>query len=289
MKIFLCGTMMKERTIEMLMDRVREILRLKIAFQTVKDNWKTTLILTLLFSGMAAMYAGMYPAFKDMMADMNQSGALDQFAFIPGYQDMASYVGFLNIEMYQIFWVLILGIILGFIAASTISKEIESKTIDVLMSNPVSRKQIIVEKFLGLIPMILVINFVAMLVIIGTTIGIGEDLNFYHLFLTHLVSVPYFLSIVSIGILVSTVFDEKMKASIITMTLVVAMFIFDSIAELIPDYESLGLISLKHYFNPYDALKFGEVDAVGTGVLLVVTVVALLAAAFYFDYKDIKV
>ncbi len=141
LKIFLCGTMTMEVTIEMLMDRVREILRLKIAFQTVKDNWKTTLILTLLFSGMAAMYAGMYPAFKDMMADMN-SGIFDQFAFIPGYQDMASYIGFLNIEMYQIFYVLILGIILGFIAASMVSKEIESKTIDVLMSNPVSRKQI---------------------------------------------------------------------------------------------------------------------------------------------------
>jgi len=288
LKIFLCGTMTKEVTIEMLMDRVREILRLKIAFQTVKDNWKTTLILTLLFSGMAAMYAGMYPAFKDMMADMN-SGIFDQFAFIPGYQDMASYIGFLNIEMYQIFYVLILGIILGFIAASMVSKEIESKTIDVLMSNPVSRKQIIIEKFLGLIPMVLVINFVTMLVIIGTTIIIGENLNFYYLFLTHIISVPYFLSIVSIGILISTIFDEKMKASIITMALVVAMYIFDSIAELIPDYESLGIISMKHYFNPYDALKFGEVDTVGTSILLVVTVVILLAAVFYFDYKDIKV
>jgi len=288
LRIFLCGTMTKEVTIEMLMDRVREILRLKIAFQTVKDNWKTTLILTLLFSGMAAMYAGMYPAFKDMMADMN-SGIFDQFAFIPGYQDMASYIGFLNIEMYQIFYVLILGIILGFIAASMVSKEIESKTIDVLMSNPVSRKQIIIEKFLGLIPMVLVINFVTMIVIIGTTIIIGENLNFYYLFLTHIISVPYFLSIVSIGILISTIFDEKMKASIITMALVVAMYIFDSIAELIPDYESLGIISMKHYFNPYDALKFGEVDTVGTSILLVVTVVILLAAVFYFDYKDIKI
>jgi len=288
LRIFLCGTMTKEVTIEMLMDRVREILRLKIAFQTVKDNWKTTLILTLLFSGMAAMYAGMYPAFKDMMADMN-SGIFDQFAFIPGYQDMASYIGFLNIEMYQIFYVLILGIILGFIAASMVSKEIESKTIDVLMSNPVSRKQIIIEKFLGLIPMVLVINFVTMIVIIGTTIIIGENLNFYYLFLTHIISVPYFLSIVSIGILISTIFDEKMKASIITMALVVVMYIFDSIAELIPDYESLGIISMKHYFNPYDALKFGEVDTVGTSILLVVTVVILLAAVFYFDYKDIKI
>lgn len=267
--------------------RIREILRLRLTIQTVKDYWKPTVILTLLFSGMAALYAGMYPAFEEIMIDMGESGALDPFAFIPGYEDMASYVGFLNIEMYQIFWVLILGIIIGFLAASTISKEIESKTIDILMSNPVSRKQIIFEKFLGLIPMVLIINFVAMFVIMLVTIGIGEELDFWHLTLTHLISLPYFISIVAIGLFISTLFDEKMKASVVMMAIVVAMFIFDSIAEMIPDYETLGLISLKHYFKPYDALKLGEIDLVGNIVLILVIFTALIAAMIYFDWKDI--
>jgi len=269
--------------------RLIEIFRFQITIQTVKDYWKPTLILTLLFSGMAALYAGMYPAFEEIMLDMGESGALDPFAFIPGYEDMASYVGFLNIEMYQIFWVLILGIIIGFLAASTISKEIESKTIDILMSNPISRKQIIFEKFIGLLPMVLIINFVAMLTIMLITIGIGEELNFWHLTLTHLISLPYFFSIVSIGLFISTLFNEKMKASVVMMAIVVAMFIFDSIAEMIPDYESLGLISLKHYFKPYDALKLGEIDVMGNGVLIIITVLALVAALIYFDWRDITV
>jgi ABC-2 type transport system permease protein len=267
--------------------RVLEILRLRLTLQTIKDYWRSTIILTLLFSGMAALYAGMYPAFEDMMVEMGESGALDPFAFIPGYEDMASYVGFLNIEMYQIFWVLILGIIIGFLAASTIAREIESKTIDILLSNPVSRKQIIFEKFLGLLPMVLIINFTAMVTIMVITIGLGEELDFWHLTLTHLISLPYFFSIIAIGLFISTLFDEKMKASVVTMAIVVAMFIFDSIAEMIPDYEALGLISLKHYFKPYDALKLGEIDLVGNGVLLLVCLFALIAAIFYFDWKDI--
>lgn len=268
---------------------IQQILRFKITLQTIKDNMKATIILTLLFSGMAAMYSGMYPAFKDMMEELDQTGALDPFAFIPGYEDMSSYVGFLNIEMYQIFWVLILGIIIGFIAASIISKETESKTIDLLMSNPVSRVQIVIEKFLGLIPMMLIINFVAMIVIMGVTIGIGEELDFFNLFLTHIISIPYFLSIISIGILISTIFDEKMKASIATMAIVVAMFIFDSIANMIPDYEDLGYISLKNYFVPYEALKNGSVDINGNIVLIMVTIVALFLSVIYFKYKDIHV
>mgnify|MGYP006294204713 CR=1 FL=1 len=268
-------------------DRILEILKFRIAIQTIKDYWRSTLILTLLFSGMAALYAGMYPAFEDIMLDMGQSGALDPFAFIPGYEDMASYIGFLNIEMYQIFWVLILGIIIGFLSASTIAKEIESKTIDILMSNPVSRKQIIIEKFIGLIPMVLIINFVAMFTIMIVTIAINQDLNFWYLTLTHIISIPYFLSIVSIGLFFSVLFDEKMKASVVTMAVVVAMFIFDSIAEIIPDYEALGYVSLKNYFKPYDALKFGEIDLTGNIILIVVTLIALIAAILYFEYKDI--
>lgn len=272
-----------------LMQRTREILRLRIMVQTVKDYLKPTLILTLLFSGMAALYAGMFPVFEEMMIDMQESGALDPFAFLPGYEDMASYVGFLNIEMYQIFWALILGLIIGFLAASTIAKETESKTIDILMSNPVSRKQIILEKFLGLLPMVIMINFVSMITIMIVTIGIGEELDFYYLFLTHLISLPYFFAIVAIGLFISTLFDEKMKASIVMMAIIVAMFIFDSIAQMMPDYESLGIISLKYYFKPYDALKFGEIDLVGNGVLILVTICAIIAAMLYFEWKDITV
>ena len=268
---------------------LKQILRFQITIQTMKDYWKSTLILTLLFSGMAVMYAGMFPAFKDMMVEMGQSSAFDSFAFMPGYEDMATYVGFLNIEMYQIFWILILGIIIGFVAASLIAKEVESKTIDVLMSNPVSRPQIVIEKFIGLIPMILIINFMAMFAIIGVTIVIGEELNFFNLFLTHLISIPYFLSIVSIGIFISTLMDEKMRASIVTMAIVVAMFIFDSIAELSSDFEFIGNLSLKHYFSPYQSLKFGEIDGIGTGVLILVSCVMLFASIWYFNYKDITV
>lgn len=285
MKIFLCTTTQEVKSC--MNFKLKQLFRFRIFIQTVKDNFKATIILTLLFSGMAAMYAGMYPQFKDMMAEMMQSGSLDQLSFIPGYQDMGTYIGFLNIEMYQIFWVLILGIIIGFISSTSISKEIESKTIDILMSNPISRKQIIIEKFLGLIPMFLIINFSAMFVIIGITIVINEELSFANLFLTHLVSIPYFLSVIAIAIFISTIINEKMKAGIITMAIVVGMYIFESIDNMIPDYENLGLISLTHYFSPYEALKNGEVDVVGTSVLVIITVAALILSILYFDRKDI--
>ena len=260
----------------------------RIAFQTMREYWKITLILTLLFVGMAVMYAGMYPAFKDVMADLAPE-MMEQFSFIPGAEDMASYIGFLNVELYQMFWILILGILIGFIAATLISKEIEAKTIDLLMSNPISRKQIVFEKYLGLIPLILIVNFATMLAVYGVTLAINEEINFGYLFMTHVVSIPYFLAVASIGLFVSVIIDEKIKASIIMIAIIVGMFVFRSISLMIPDYEALGSISLTHYYNPYDILKEGNVDVVGVIVLVVVIIECLLAAMFYFDRRNITV
>jgi ABC-2 type transport system permease protein len=255
----------------------------------MKDYWKTTLILSLLFMGMSAMYSGMYPGIKDVMADMMESDYGDTFAAFKGSEDMASYLGFLNIELYQIFWILILGILLGMISASIISKEVEAKTIDLFMANPISRKQIIIEKFLGLTPMILIINFSTFLAVSGMTIAIDEEINFGYLFMTHVVSIPYLLAVISIGLLISVIIDEKMKASIVMIAILVGMFIFESISMMAPDYESLGYISLTHYFNPYDILKSGTVDAVGIVVLIVVILECLLVSMFIFERRDINV
>ena len=43
---------------------------LRIAFQTMKDYWKMSIILIVVFMGIVAMYSAVYPAFKDNLQDM---------------------------------------------------------------------------------------------------------------------------------------------------------------------------------------------------------------------------
>jgi len=270
---------------------MNSILSFKIAIQTVKDNLRISLILIGLFGVMAIVYSGMFPAFKDMLTQMAEAGGLDPFSSFFGVAalEMNTFVGFLYLEMYQIFILIILAIVVGFVAASMISKEIESKTIDLFMSNPVSRKQIIFEKFIGLVPMVLIINFVTMIAIMGTTIAIGEELNFSYLFMTHIVLIPYLLSIVSIGILISVIIDEKMKGSIIMIAAIVAMYVYQTMGQMISAIEFVKYFSLMNYTNLFDVLKFGKVDVEGFIILCTVTIVTLIIAMIYFEHKDIKI
>jgi beta-exotoxin I transport system permease protein len=261
---------------------------LRIAFQTIKDYWKMSMILTLIFMGIVAMYSGVYPVFKDNLQSMASTLGM-KFSFIRGLEYMSTYPGFLNMELYQVFWILILGMLIGFLASSLVSKEIEAKTIDLLMSNPVSRKQIILEKYLGLTPFILLINFATLLTVYGLTIAIGEKINLGYLIMTHAVSVPYFLAIAAVGLLISVIIDEKIKASIITLAIIIGMYIFESISILIPDYKSMGYISLAHFYNPADILIKGIVDVYGVIVLIIFIVICLIISMIYFDHKDIAI
>ena len=266
---------------------MNSIFRFRIAIQTVKEHWRTTIIITLLFVLMTSMYSGMFPQFEEALIEMMSSGFGDSFNFLPHADQMATYVGFLTLELYQIFWLLILAIMIGFIAASSITKEIEAKTIDLLMSNPVSRKQIVFEKFIGLIPMVLVINFCTMLTVIGITMLINQNLDFGNLFMLHIVSIFYFLAIISIGILISVLIDEKMKASIIMIAILFAMFFINSISLMTPNLEYIGSFTIFHYFDTFNVLKSGDVDVAGVFVFIALITVCLTLSLIYFEHKDI--
>ncbi|KXB02851.1 hypothetical protein AKJ43_00310 [candidate division MSBL1 archaeon SCGC-AAA261D19] len=262
-------------------------LRLRIAYETVKENLKTTLVLSLIFMGVAAMYVSFLPSFKGSLEELMRN--FPEMGFIRGFESFASYPGFLNAELYQIFWMLILAIIFSYIAASLISKEIEGKTMDILLSNPIPRYRIVLEKFLGLISLVLIVNFATMATVHGITLAIGEELEFFNLLTTHILSIPYFLAIISLGILVSTIVDKKIKASMVVMAIVIGSYIFESVSLLAPDYEKLGLISLTHYFNPAKTLLEGNIDIIGTIILIIISTSFLLIAMGYFERRDIEI
>lgn len=258
---------------------------LSVTEETIKDKLTITAVLTLIFLGLQAMYIGVWPTFEDEM----QSFANMPFDFIRGYEYLIEhpFPSYLNMEMYQIFFILILGILIAYVSASLISEEIESKTIDMLMSNPISRKQIVLEKFLGIIPMVLIVNFATFAGVYSLSSLIGEEIGFSNLLITHLTAIPYLLSIVSISLFISAFVSKKMKASITAMGVVVGMYLLESISNLTPNLEKIGLLSIINYYDPSDLLILGKFDITGSIVLTGVTIVGLVAAVLYFDWRDI--
>ncbi len=263
-----------------------EVFALRVMKQTMRDLWKISLMLSLLFAGMAVMYSSAFPLFKENLEEFAEG-----FGGFPlrGMSDFTSYAGFLNLELYQIFWLLILGLLIGFLSASLVSREVEGKTIDLVMANPISRKQFIFERYLGILPMILLVNVVTFFAVYGITVAIDETVDVGNLVLTHVVSIPYFFAIAAVGLFVSVLFDEKTRAGIVTVGILMGMYIVQTISLLSPDYENVAYLSLMHYFDPSETLLSGSADAFGLVVLIVVTLECLLVSILFFEKKDIAV
>jgi ABC-2 type transport system permease protein len=263
---------------------------MEIAILSIKRSWKGTVILLLAFSGLLVMIISIYPGMKesiDMWVENLPEFALSTFG--RSGLEMSMVEGFLNVEFYQWGWVLILGVYFAFISSSLISKEIETKTIDMLLSNPVSRGRLVLEKFLGLIPAIILMNVAVPLVILGCLKYINETIDVTYLFYTHVASVFYLCAVCALGLLFSVIFDETRRANVLAIGVISGMYIMEILSVISEKYSAMGKISIIHYYDPGEILVHHNIEASHAVVLCIITAVLLMAAAIYFEKRDIAI
>ena len=258
--------------------------------QSVKNSWKGNMVLLLAFSGLVVMIISIYPGMKesiDMWVDNLPGFAMTTFG--RSTLEMSMVEGYLNIEFYQWGWVLILGIYFAFISSSSISREIENKTIDMLLSNPVSRARVVLEKFLGLLPAIILMNVATPIVILGYLKYINEAIDMIYLFYTHFVSIFYLCAICALGLLLSVIFDETRKANVLAIGVVSGMYIMEILSLISEKYAGLGKISIIHYYDPGEILVHHTIEITDVVILLIMTALLLTTAVLYFDKRDIAI
>ena len=263
---------------------------MRIAIHSVKNSWKGTLILLLLFIGFVFVVISIYPNMKEpisMYMDNLPDSAL--FAFGRSGLEMSMVEGFLNMEFYQWGWVLTLGVYFAFISSSVISKEIENKTIDMLLTNPVSRARIVLEKFFGLVPGVILMNVVMPLVVLGCLKYVNETIDVTYLFYTHFASVFYLCAVCALGLLISVIFDETKRANVLAIGAISGMYVMEILSILSEKYSALGKISIIHYYDPGEILVHKTIEASDVVILCIITAVLLAAAAIYFEKRDIAI
>lgn len=265
---------------------------MRIAIQYIKNSWKGTLILLLAFIGLVVMVISIYPTVKESSGIVEFIETLPEpFLAFFGVTDLdiSLLEGYLNVELYQWFWALFLGFYFVFISSSLISKEIESKTIDMLLSNPISRRRLVLEKFLGLAPAIILINIATPIVVLGCAKYINETINVTYLFYTHFASVLYLCAVCALGLLFSVIFDETRRANVLAMVVIFVMYFMNTLSHLSEKYSAIGKISISHYYDPGEILVHHNIEVTDTVILFFITAVLLMAAVIYFEKRDIAI
>jgi ABC-2 type transport system permease protein len=201
-------------------------------------------------------------------------------------QSMTTIEGFLATEVYQFVWVLMLGLYLAYVAGGVVAADVETGRIDLLLATPVSRKRVVVEKYLSLLSPIVALNLLVPVFVYGATVAIGESLDVVDFLALHVLSVPYLLVTAAIGLALSVVVERADFAQRGSLALIFALFVLDTVTTS-TDLEVLGVLSPTKYYAPGDILVDGTYDVAGAAILLVAALVLLVASAEWFQRTDV--
>lgn len=241
-------------------------------------------------AGLSAFAAMMVLVAPGILAEFDVAALTESFppALVEAMQleVIGTIEGFLALELYWFGWLLVLGIYVAYSAASTIAGDVEDGTMDTLLAAPVSRRQVLAEKFLSLATPILVVNVVVLGVVYGGTQLVGEPVAAVDLVAVHALSIPYLLFWGAFGMLTSVVVSSRVLAEGVAAGTLVATFLVETVADG-TDIDWLGLLSPTRYYDPVTILTASEYDLVGAGVLLAGAAALLLAGGAVFARRDV--
>jgi ABC-2 type transport system permease protein len=203
-----------------------------------------------------------------------------------GIEAIGTFEGFLATELYQFAWVILLGLYFAYATGSVIAGDIERERMDMLLSTPVSRTKVVVEKFLSVVPSILLINFVVFVVVYVGSVLIDEPLTFMDILAVHALSVPYLMACAAIGLVFSVLFSRESTAQRAGIGTVFALFMVETLVT-DTDYEWVGLLSPTHYYDPTEILVHSDYNLMGAGILLEVAALLVVVSLLWFRRRDI--
>lgn len=251
-----------------------------------RNRLRVTGILAVLFSLFGLMYVWVGP----QMIEAGFSELLDAMPPVVnelfGFESLESIEGLLASEFYTLGWIVGLGGYLAYSAAGTVAGDLRDERMDTLMTGPVSRRSVLLGKYLALLVPIVVLSVVVPTVLYVATFAIEESLPLVDLAIVHAFSVPYLLFWSATGLALGVVVRRGRTAGRVALGAVFFGWLSESIIST-TDYDWLGGLSPMRYFDPPGVLVHGTYDVVGAGLLLGGAIVALAVSQYWFQRRDL--
>lgn len=250
-----------------------------LSFSVAIGSGVLSLFLTLLFPDThlqdAAKISMSWPKImKDLFGDP-----------ILGFTDI---YGWLNLQIFHITYWAIFGIFASLLASYIIAKEVEGKTIDILLSCSITRADVIISRILGL-SVILTLSILPLF--FGCLLGIlilDQPLQLDALIAACFTGLVLFLVCAGTTLFISTFIPYQIPSLIATWALFGFLFLYQELfTKLVPGLDRLSFISPFHFYRTGDILIHRTFIWSDPVVLLCVFVVLSSLSVIHFMRRDI--
>ena len=260
-----------------------------IYLKGLRDQRRSLLLWALGIAAFAAVEFAVYPAVR------KSAGVLDQYvknlpkafkdAFLGSNLDFGSPAGFLNAEMFSfmspvIFLVFAIG-------ARAVAGEEEAGTLDLLVSCPVSRRDIVLQKF-GVVAT----GVAALTLTLFASLAIGAAVANMRVATSMLLQASMLVGLLAltfgaVAFAAAGYSGRRATGIAVASGLAVALYLLNALGQLVVAIDPFRKFSFFYYYGGGDTLSRG-LDAANGAVFLVATVMLLAAALVGFERRDLR-
>ncbi|RQG99394.1 ABC transporter permease subunit [Natrarchaeobius oligotrophus] len=219
----------------------------------------------------------------DQMLESMPPAMMDAF----GIETLATIEGFLGSQIYSFVWLLGLGLYFAYAAGGLVANDAEHDRLDLLLSFPVSRSRLLLEKVASLFLPLIALNVGVGATVYVLAAVIGEPIDVANLALAHALSVPYLLVCAGIGLVLSVLVDRAAVAERAAIGVVFVLFLLESVVGGADELEWIQYLSPTYYYEPTPVLIDGSYEPIDAAILLTAFVGLVIVATVLFDRRDV--
>ncbi|MFI6792545.1 ABC transporter permease subunit [Nonomuraea sp. NPDC050383] len=260
--------------------------------KSLRDHLRTLVGWTIGLSAFMSMYLGIYGSIKDdpqtysAQAMAKYPGALRDL--MGGLNDIASGIGYLQSVAYQLFVPALLSACAMILANRSLAGPEEAGTLELVVTLPVSRRRLVLERFAALALGLLAVAVGTFAVAWAMTRAVGMDVSSGRLLAAHTGVYLLALCFGTVTLAVGAATGRKAVASAVLGAWAVLGYMVVTVGRNVDAVSWLKWVSPFHYYGEgrplYQGLPAGDY-LVLAGATAVLALIAVLA----FDRRDVGV
>lgn len=203
--------------------------------------------------------------------------------------NFAQFDGFITLEYLAQMWVIIMAAFAIGVATASLAGEIEKGTMELLLSQPISRRSIVVTRHIYMsITLIALIAATMLPLMIGAPLVDGE-LNNKGVAAVSLLAFLFYEAIGSMAFFFSSIASSRGRALFASLGILIASYTLDLLAKFNEFIDNFHFLSLFYYYDPYRYIHDASIAWGDLAVLAAITLICTAAAVTWFERRDIAV
>lgn len=249
----------------------------------IRDNRVMMISLALTNFGIAWLVLAIFPAFEESLSDMEVPPGFE--GLLPEGETFGSPVGYLNSQFFGFMPLIFIALAIVAGTGALVGEE-SAGTMDMLLAQPVRRRDVVLGRALALIGWLVLIVLAGFPGLLVGAFPIDFDLSAWEMFLGTVAMIPVTVVFAGFVILCAAAFETRAAAAATASAVLVGTYFANLFGAAAESLEFLRWISPFYWSDSAEAMS-GDFPWAGMSVLLALTVVFVLLAMRAYERKDI--